>query len=208
MLQTETDAGGLELVGGDLSLDFANTVGSHNSDAPNEHLTSYRALIAWSRHTRILSNRSAQRMLDQAEHRNDEAQRVLERASVLREAIYRIFSAVSEGGTPAPADLDILNETLSAALAHACVVPTRQGFTWGWVRDDEALDQMLWYVARSAADLLTSRERSKVRECANTTCGWLFVDTSKNHSRRWCSMSDCGNRAKARRHYARLRAAK
>lgn len=208
MEQSEIDGETFELVGGDLSLDFANTVGSHGSDEPNEHLTGYPELVAWSRQAGILSNRAAQRLVQEAARRPKEARQVLANAIGLREALYRIFSAVSEGVAPKATDLDTLNSALSLALAHVRIVTSEQGFAWDWPRDEDALDQMLWPVARSAADLLTSTERSKVRECANKTCGWLFVDTSKNHSRLWCSMSDCGNRAKARRHYARLRASK
>src|SRR5207302_22567 len=72
--------------------------------------------------------------------------------------------------------------------------------------EEETLDRMLWPVIRSAADLLVSGEAQRVRRCASETCDWLFLDTSRNHSRRWCDMSGCGNRAKARRHYARAKA--
>ena len=140
--------------------------------------------------------------------REDEARRVIVRAIAMREAMYRIFSAVTEGVTPRPADLAILNRMLSTAMARSRLVQSGNGFVWGWDRQADPLDQMLWPIARSAADLLTSGNLSRVRECSNDTCGWLFVDTSKNHSRRWCSMSDCGNRAKARRHYARVRKTK
>ena len=208
MEQTETGSETFELVGGNLSLDFANTVGSHNSDEPNEHLTGYPALVAWGRQAGILSNRTAQRLIQEAARRPKEAQGVLEGALAFREAIYRIFTAVSEGDVPKANDLNTLNDMLSSALGHSRVVHSEQGFAWDWARDEDTLDQMLWPIARAAVDLLTSAERIKVRECANDTCGWLFIDTSKNHSRRWCSMSDCGNRAKARRHYARLRASK
>jgi predicted RNA-binding Zn ribbon-like protein len=84
------------------------------------------------------------------------------------------------------------------------VLPTQPGFAWTWP-DEEELDlaRLLWPVARSAAELLTSPDRQLVRECLGDNCGWLFLDTSKNHRRTWCSMQGCGNRAKARRHYAR-----
>jgi predicted RNA-binding Zn ribbon-like protein len=62
---------------------------------------------------------------------------------------------------------------------------------------------MLWPIASSAADLLTSERLKKVRLCEAKTCTWLFLDESRNHSRRWCDMKVCGNREKARRHYQR-----
>jgi predicted RNA-binding Zn ribbon-like protein len=68
------------------------------------------------------------------------------------------------------------------------------------------LELPLWILARSAADLLTSEQHAYVRQCASEECTWLFIDRSKNHSRRWCDMGDCGNREKARRLRARKRA--
>jgi predicted RNA-binding Zn ribbon-like protein len=197
-------AGALELVSAKLCLNFANTVGNHKSDEPNERIDSYLELLAWSRHVGIFTDQLARQLARVASRHRGEAKQVLDRAMALREAIYRIFSAVSEQDAPHAADVAILNDALSSAMSRARLVRTESGFAWNWAREEGALDQMLWPIARSAAELLTSDELDSVRECANDTCGWLFVDTSKNHSRRWCSMSDCGNRAKARRHYARV----
>jgi predicted RNA-binding Zn ribbon-like protein len=80
-------------------------------------------------------------------------------------------------------------------------------FGWSWADDPVNLEMPLWPVTRSAADLLTSSDLRSLRLCASDTCAWLFLDTSRNGSRRWCSMRTCGNRAKARRHHARVRAA-
>jgi predicted RNA-binding Zn ribbon-like protein len=199
------DASSLELVSAKLCLNFANTVGDHKSDDPNERIRTYPELVAWGRHVGILTDTAARQLVREASHRPEEARQVFDRAIALREAIYRIFSAVSEQLPPQAADIAILNDALSSAMARARLVRTDKGFAWNWAREEGGLDQMLWPITRSAADLLTCDELNLVRECSNETCGWLFVDTSKNHSRRWCSMSDCGNRAKARRHYARVR---
>jgi len=131
---------------------------------------------------------------------------VLERAIALREAIYRIFSAISHGRPPQAADLATYNAELSGALAHSRIVSTAEGFAWDWRRAEDALDRMLWPVVRDAAGLLTSEKLDRIGECADDRCGWLFLDVSRNRSRRWCAMEDCGNRAKARRHYERKRA--
>ena len=204
---TESGAAALSLVGGRLCLDFANTVGSHAGASPNEHLRSYRDLVAWSRHAGILTEAEERRLLEAAAGRPDEASVVLERAVALREAIYRLFSAVAAGRAPDEADLETLNVALARALDHARIVPAGAGFAWAWRDEQGALDRMLWPVARSAADLLTGGELDRVGECANDSCGWLFLDLSRNRSRRWCDMQDCGNRVKARRHYQRRGAA-
>lgn len=202
----EQRAGTLDLIGGELALDFTNTVSDHDVENRNEHLQSYVSLLAWARHTGILTNAAALRLQQKAARQPVEAQIVLDRAIALRESLYRIFLAAAGGEKPAAGDLNVLNASLALALSHARVVPVQEGLAWGWERSEDALDQILWPVARSAADLLTSDRIGRVRECNGDTCGWLFVDTSKNHSRRWCSMSDCGNRAKAHRFYKRKRA--
>lgn len=196
-----TDA--LDLVGGELCLDYANTVGNHKSLDPHEHVGSYPALVGWSQHAGIIGQDKARILLADASRRPEEAKRAYARAIAVREALYRIFSSYSADGSPRAADLAILNKVLGAAMSHARLVRSKEGFEWGWDQEDRALDQFLWPIARSAADLLTTPRLHQVRECDDEACGWLFVDTSKNHTRRWCSMSDCGNRAKARRHYAR-----
>ena len=207
MEETGTGVVNLKLLGGRVCLDFANTVGWHAGDYPSEHIRSYTDLVLWSRHAGILADDQAQRLVREAAERPGEAAAVLERAIAVREAIYRIFSATADGRSPDAADLTTFNGALSEAMAHVCVVPAADGFAWDWTGHEHALDWMLWPIMRSAAELLTAGELTRVRECSGDTCGWLFVDTSRNRSRRWCDMEDCGNRAKARRHYHRQRAA-
>ena len=196
----------LKRLGGRLSLAFANTADWHASDHPVEFLTSYSDLVAWSQHVGILTDHQAQRLLKKAAHRPEDATAVLERAIVLREAIYRIFSAISHGRPPQAADLATFNAELSRALAQSRIVSTTEGFAWDWAGTEGALDGMLWPVVHDVAGLLTSAELDRVGQCADDRCGWLFLDTSRNRSRRWCSMEGCGNRAKVRRHYERKRA--
>jgi predicted RNA-binding Zn ribbon-like protein len=202
MSDAASPAGSLRLIGGALAVDYVNTMDDHNSGHPKEYLTSYAELVSWSRHANVLDARDAQRLLERAEDEPSEAEGVLRRAVELRDALYRLFSAIAADGKPRPADLQVLNRELSKAMVHARISPAPSGFVWDWTKN-EALDGMLHPIARSAADLLTSGDVERVRECGADVCGWLFVDTSKNHSRRWCSMDSCGNRAKARRHYHR-----
>ena len=203
MDEAGTKDGTRKLLGGRLSLDFANTADWHGSDHPVETLTSFSELVAWSQQTGILSEHQAQQLLKVAARLPEDANAVLQRAIDLREVIYRIFSAISGGLAPQDDDLAAFNAELSRALAQSQIVMTAGGFGWERSGDGGALDQMLWSVAHDAADLLTSGELDRVGQCADDRCGWLFLDTSRNRSRRWCSMEDCGNRAKARRHYQR-----
>ena len=190
-----------------LGLDFANTLEGRLTSHPREPFRSYGDLLSWGRRTGMVAPDAAPRLTLEATRRTAAAAAILDRAVALREAIYRIFSAVTAKRTPEAADLDLLNIVLSEALAALQVAPTADGFVWAWDSQRPELGHVLWPVAQSAADLLTSVDLHAVRECAAPDCGWLFLDTSRNHSRRWCDMKACGNRAKARRHYERNRQA-
>ena len=99
---------------------------------------------------------------------------------------------------PATTHLEALNAELGRALAPPRVDRIPDGFEWGWESEVADLDRLLWPVARAAARLLTHTPSKTVRECSNPYCSGLYVDTSRNHSRRWCNLSTCGSRAKAR----------
>ncbi len=188
-----------------LCLDFTNTVNWHASQHPVEELPDYAALVAWALKVGLLTEPDAQRLKRLAARRPEEAQAVLQRAHTLREALYRLLAARASGEAWDPADLDLINAEMPVALAHARLAPTPAGFALRWQAEPDALDRLLWPVTYSAADLLTQPDLlARVGECADDRgCGYLFLDLTKNHSRRWCDMKDCGNRAKARRHYAR-----
>ncbi|MHC4415637.1 MAG: CGNR zinc finger domain-containing protein [Planctomycetota bacterium] len=195
-----------KLIGGELCLDFVNTVGWHASDSPQESLVTYEDLVVWGVHAGILDDASAKRLLREAKTHPSQAKAVLKRAIDLRESIYRIFVGVVAAQSPNASDLEAVNAALSQALRHLRVRRVEDEYAWVWVDRDRALDSILWPVLRSAADVLTSRKRLMVGQCADDRgCGWLFLDSSKNRSRRWCVMEDCGNRAKALRHYERTR---
>jgi len=195
-----------QFVGGQLCLDFANTVGGTRAGAAREYLHSYADFLCWCREAGLVSASGAGAMRQKATRRSTDAAGVFQRALALREAIYRIFSSLAWQGAPDEADLEPLNEELCKAHVRLRVVSRKRGFGWEWAQGDAALDGPLGPIARSAADLLTSRELlARVRQCAGDGCDWLFMDSTRNHSRRWCVMSDCGNRAKVRRHRQRRR---
>jgi predicted RNA-binding Zn ribbon-like protein len=201
MVETEEQTPIFEFTGNWLCLDFANTMSDRPSDSPQELLKSYNDLVSWAAQAHIVTENEAERLREKARSRPEEASAVLKRAIDLREAIYRIFSALGNDSSAEEADLVILNGALSEGMAQAHLVPKANGFSWDWSGKEDALERILWLVARSAADLLVSEELDTVRVCASEDCQWLFLDTSKNKSRRWCDMKSCGNRAKARRHY-------
>lgn len=210
---------------GNISLDFANTVEWHAGPDPEERLTSYGSAVEWARRAEILSEAQADALLATAHVHPVEEAEALGRIIALREAVYHLFSAVAHRRPPQPADLERLNAEFAEASKHlrlvAAVGPEAGGrvpgeevlteldafprFDWTWEGVEDHLTSLLWPVARAATTLLSSPELARVRECAGDPCGWVFFDLSKNASRRWCDMADCGNRAKARRYRARKR---
>jgi len=187
-------------------LDFANTMDWHASEHPEETLHSYVDLVSWAQRVQLVSASAARRLHQVAIEQPAEARQALVRAIVLREAVYRIFVALSHATSPAEADLARLNSALANISRGARLRQTAAGFAWQWDIDEQGLDVVLQRVALSAAELLISEQRERVGQCADDRgCGWLFLDLSKNRSRRWCDIRDCGNRAKQRRHYAKTR---
>jgi predicted RNA-binding Zn ribbon-like protein len=193
----------LPFVAGHPALDFTNTASWPPGDVQNDRLVDYSALLAWSTRAQLITPVQADAMRARSLARPEEAQQVLHRARELREAVHEVFAAHAAGRPVPRRALDRLNRDLAEALLHALIGEQGGTFDWTWKGAPDALDRMLWPLARTAADLLTSDQLPRVRACAAETCGWLFIDTSKNRTRRWCSMSDCGNRAKVRRFRAR-----
>ncbi len=192
-----------ELSGGWLCLDFANTADGDLNAEWTENLLTYTDLIAFGQQTRILDADSAAHLLAEAAARPADAEAVRSRALAVRLLIYRIFSAIAAGRQPETVDFSAFNALLHQIRLH--VMANASGYGWAWGGEGDALEAPLWPVLASAAELLRAGQLHHVHECAGDACSWLFLDTSKNHSRRWCDMKSCGNRAKVRSHYRRLK---
>lgn len=199
-----------KLVGGSLCLDFLNTLSGRGDPAgPRERLTGYAELAHWAAGAGLLSTAEARRLADKARARPRQAAAALAEAKALREALMRLLSGADPGdsGLAGGSDLERLNRLLARAPTRYGLEAREGGFAWHLGAQPEPFEQPLWPVLWDAAELLTAPHRlARIRPCANPGCGWLFLDTSRNRSRRWCSMEDCGNRAKARRHYAKRKA--
>lgn len=195
-----------DLSGGNLSLDFANTVSWRKiSQLAADHLFSYDDIISFAEQSCILSSQESNELRALAQRKHRLADAAFRRALVYREHVYRTFAALAEGKPPESGDLQQINDFVLEALHHRHLEPTNGHYRWGWQWNSKnALERILWPIAQSAADLLTSPELNMVRMCEAPDCAWLFLDQSRNRSRRWCDMKVCGNRQKARRHYQRL----
>jgi predicted RNA-binding Zn ribbon-like protein len=190
-----------------LCLSFVNTSDWHASEKPEEGLNSYSDLVRWARITNLISSSEADHLLVRAKQESTETEKALTKAKNLREAAYRIFFSLSHQNPYDSADLALINTILGESLDHLRLLPSAKGFNCVWESDPIDLDMILWPVVRSIVDLLASAELAYVKICADDRgCGWAFLDLSRHHNRRWCSMESCGNRAKARRHYQRVMA--
>jgi predicted RNA-binding Zn ribbon-like protein len=201
MAKIQTNSKHWKFVGGSLCLDFINTVGGRvdSGTVLREKLTGFEDLLEWSKLGETTSRaKSAELARYAASHRHD-SEATLQRAVRLREALYRILQATLKGRRPRPDDLDALSGELQVARAHQHLAPTGRAVGWIFEDTEPALDRILWPVSLSAAELLTSGDLSRLRQCGGSECGWMFLDTSRNRSRQWCDMKDCGNRAKVRR---------
>ena len=195
-----------ELSGGALCLDFVNTLDNRHAPAPKERLRGYADLVSWAVQAGATGEELARALAGESRRRPAAARTLVRRARALREKLFALFSAAAAGRHLPEPELQSLNPALGRALGRLRLSPTSgPALRWDWDQDPKALDSLLWPVLRSAADLLTSPGLSRVRECAATTCRWLFLDESRNRSRRWCDMTVCGNREKVRRHRRRVR---
>ncbi len=192
-----------DLSGGNLALDFINTVSFRLTDA-TERLIDYNHLVFFGMQSGVYSY--PERLFTLAGQSPGRGKNALQKAIQFREHLHAIFAAVVEHRAVPGISLAFLNVMLQEAAQHGRVVINNRRFVWEWTDLDSYLESLLWPIARAAADLLMSDEIDRVRLCAAENCGWFFLDRTKNHRRRWCDMKVCGNRVKARRHYLRVRA--
>jgi len=189
--------------GGALCLDFANTLSWRRSPEPVERLVTIQDLISWGRQAGLVTRAETSRLVAHAIAHPRRSRIVLARARSLRELIFAVFEAISEERSPAEAEVRQLQSWIQRAIAQSRLLPGGVSYRWASVDEGSTADRLLWSVARSAGDLLTSSWLRRAGQCSGRDCRWLWVDRTRNQSRRWCAMSACGYRAKARRHYAR-----
>lgn len=192
-----------DLSGGHPALDFANTVSRRDSPEKRvDHIGSFQDLISFAGQSRLISSQQAEALGREAQVNQRGAAQALRKALSLRETLFRTFLLLAGGKPASSEDIGLIEKWAVEALRRRRIERVSGGYTWEW-DTRPGLERVWWPIAQSAAELLTSGDLTKVRECEAPDCEWLFLDTSRNHSRRWCAMTSCGNRAKARRHYHR-----
>ncbi len=192
----------LELAGNALCLDFANTVNERPVPA-RDYLTGYPELLAWTEHAGGLSPTVLRSPLGLRGLGQADGEEVLARALALRDAVFAVFSAIAGGQAPPAHAVEALSTAYTDALAHAVLRgDDAAGYRLDWNPADLGLPEApLWPVARSAGELLLHGPLERIGQCPS--CGWLFLDTSRNGTRRWCNMAVCGSRDKMARYRSR-----
>jgi predicted RNA-binding Zn ribbon-like protein len=185
-----------------MCIDFANTVAWRGS-SPAESLRSFSDLTKWCTDTGLIPARLSHQLRKWPDKHPKRAAEIFDEAIALRETIYRVFHSVAAGTHPDEADLELLSRALADAPLRTTIQRTADGFGWQLSESKTTVSSLLAPVLWSSGDLLVGPQLARLRECSNDKCLWLFIDDSKNGTRRWCSMQACGNRAKAHRHYLR-----
>jgi len=193
------------------ALDFVNTLDNRFVDSgPVELMPRYADLLAFVEQSALVAAHVVKSLMDHA--RSARARKVLLQAHALREALaIVVYDLADDEHTPTTDAMSVLETAFKAAQQHQELEWKRNGTAagsawqavWGWGSAESELELPVWAIAKSAMELLTSPDVQHVRACQSDTCRWVFLDTSKNHSRRWCDMKICGNRMKARRFQAR-----
>jgi predicted RNA-binding Zn ribbon-like protein len=202
-------AAAFQLFGGHPVLDLINTLDNRFVDSGSlELLPSYADLLRFARQSQILTVQQVARLEDRA--RGTAAARVLRRVHELREALAGLLYAGKSRAGTGPQALKIIERHVLDADAQRELVSGRTSrhanssvANWSWSARQNRLELPLWILSKSAEALLTTEDFARVHACRRDACRWLFLDSSKNHSRRWCDMKVCGNRIKAQRFHAR-----
>lgn len=194
-----------ELRGGHPALDFVNSLDDRfGTNGPVELLVDYADLLRFSEQTGLLGARQARLLASLVNPAA--AARALRAARELREALAAAFYGNLDGRPPPAAATRTLERHFHEAARHRELRWQSSGgrsavaaIRWQWGRYESRAELPVWILSQTASQLMTSDAMARVRACGAQTCRWLFLDTSRNHTRRWCNMQICGNRMKARR---------
>jgi len=191
--------------GGELCLDFCNTGQGARGSRQVEWISDYGELLVWLHAASAINAKQAATLRAAAGRSPEAAHRVWARAIAFREALARVLIANAQERKPSSEDVQAIQSEYARAMRYARLAPGEAGYRWVIDAEAEELDAALQPIVESALSLMTSPRMARLRRCGNATCFWLFIDETKNCSRRWCEMASCGNVMKVRRHRARIR---
>lgn len=195
-----------ELSGGDVALDFVNTVDMRPTDHARELIATFGDLCSWAQQAGILTRQQELELIKRASRNPRKAENARRFAVALRECMFEIFRRVADDEEVPEKVLKEWNRYVHQSMRQYELVRVQEGLSWKLFSNELDFDSMLWPIVHAAVELLTGSMAGRVRKCAAEKCDWLFLDTSKRGNRRWCDMTVCGNRAKAQRFYSRKKA--
>jgi len=191
----------MRLDGGVLCLDFVNTIPDRVDGTNRDHLGSFNDLIYWARKAKAIDNNSFNALEKAGSINEKKTKDFFNEAINLRSLIYAIFKPLSSKQKINPHDLESLNKLTNKYFPFLEISAQKDGFTEQWNFEPGHFYSITGPIVKSSYELLLSDKLSRVKECPN--CGWLFLDSTKNGKRRWCSMQDCGSNVKALEYYYR-----
>lgn len=186
--------GTYKLIGGEVCFDFTNTVSWRETDHPHEWLDSFENLSRWAKITGVLETKDANKLLQTLKNSEKEGKTKLAQLRKTREFLFGLFSCLAHQGPIPGDDLQKLSTLAQKARNHQVLISSPSGYQWSWASDISPMDQLLYSIIQSASEVITQGDLTRIKQCPS--CQWLYMDLSKNKSRRWCTMEDCGNRHK------------
>jgi predicted RNA-binding Zn ribbon-like protein len=193
----------IPFLGGNLSLDFVNTVHDRHEDPLRNLLQNYLDLVTWVYFANAISDSQKEKLLQKGQENQTKANQIYNDSLQLREALYDLIVNMINRENVSPVNMQTINQWLSKSFSNLELTQIDSHFLLDWNEENFGLESVLWPIVRAFSDLVISEDHKRIKQCGN--CGYLFVDNSKNKSRRWCSMEICGNRVKARRHARKTR---
>jgi predicted RNA-binding Zn ribbon-like protein len=188
-------------VGGHPCLDFINTRLMVNHRLV-DLLRTFADLVEWLARSGLVEPRQAE-IVRQQWRGTPEAEQALGAARTLRDVLHAMVEQIAAAQDVTPAAVEAINRVLDLEQGRAFVAREGSRFIRRFEPAFPSPDHLLVPIAEAAADLLTGVDLSRIKKCESSECVLYFYDTSKNHTRRWCSMNQCGNRMKVARHYQR-----
>jgi predicted RNA-binding Zn ribbon-like protein len=190
-----------KLHAGHPALELVNTLDMRFSGQPIDLIPTYKDLLRLTTQLQLLTAAQARKLARTVGE--EEGRRVLASTAGLREALAKVLYGRLDGTRLPAGELQIRERQFHVAAMHRRLLAGESHLVWSWSGVERQAEIPLWMLAQAAADLLVSSDAELIKDCGDPTCRWLFLDVSKNHTRRWCDMKTCGNRMKARRHHAR-----
>jgi predicted RNA-binding Zn ribbon-like protein len=197
------DVARIQRIAGHPAIDFVNTLGGLPESADDEYVFAYADLLTWIEGSGLVDPRTVAALRHASEQHPERADEVLARALRLRDGLDAVLRSHLAGAPSRAPSLDFVREAYAAAVSHAelsWTAEARYDWIWGVAGAVAALDRPLWPLAVQVVDLLCAVPLDRLARCGH--CRWLFLDTSRNRSRRWCSMNACGAVMKMRRYRA------